>query len=524
MTWRQFLLLAMLGIFAAGVVAAFQPAPGYMDADYYAAGGFQLAAGRGFTEPYLWNYLDEPAGLPHPSNAYWMPLAAMLGAAGAVLFGPSSWTAARIGFLMVAGSLPPLCAVLAYALTSRRDLALTSGLLAVFSGFYLQYLPVTDTFGPYMLLGCLFFLTFGSQKLGEAWKGFLLGLLAGLLHLTRADGLLWLFIACLALVLPASRSQSKFRSRSGLSLGLCLVGYLIVMGPWLLRNWSVFGTLLAPGGSRSLWLTTYDQLFAYPASGITFAAWWQSGLRAILEVRLWSLGMNLANALAVQGEVYLLPLIGIGLWTLRKDRRVQMAGVAWMLTLGVMTVVFPFAGARGGFLHSGAAVQLVWWALAPIGLDRVILWGEEHRGWKAFQARPIFLTAMVTAALLLTAFVVQARVIGGLNHLPAWGQENASYRQIGQFLTKQGAPQGAVVMVADPPGFYLSSGHPAIAVPDGDARGVHSAAKRYGAQYLVLEKDSTPRGLASLYDQPAGNADLSYLGTVGGARVFFIQP
>lgn len=101
MTWRQYLLLALLGLLAAGIVAAFQPAPGYMDADYYAAGGFQLASGRGFTEPYLWNYLDEPAGLPHPSNAYWMPLAAMLGAAGAVLFGPSSWTAARIGFLMV---------------------------------------------------------------------------------------------------------------------------------------------------------------------------------------------------------------------------------------------------------------------------------------------------------------------------------------------------------------------------------------------------------------------------------------
>jgi len=524
MTWRQSLLLAMLGIVAAGVVAAFQPSPGYMDADYYAAGGFQLAAGRGFTEPYLWNYLDEPAGLPHPSNAYWMPLAALLGAAGAVLFGPSSWTAARIGFLLVAGSLPPLCAALAYALTSRRDLALTSGLLAVFCGFYLQYLPVTDTFGPYMLLGCLFFLTLGSQRLSESWRGFLLGLLAGLLHLTRADGLLWLFIACLALVLSAYRSPGRFRSRPIVALGLSLAGYLIVMGPWLLRNWSVFGTLLAPGGSRSLWLTSYNQLFAYPASGITFAAWWQSGLRAILQVRLWALGMNLANTLAVQGEVYLLPLIGIGLWALRKDRRVQVAGAAWILTLGVMTVVFPFAGARGGFLHSGAAVQPVWWALAPVGLDRVILWGEERRGWKAPQARPVFQTALVIAALLLTAFVIRARVIGGSNQGPAWGQENTAYRQIGQFLSKQGALQGSIVMVANPPGFYLSSGHPAIAVPDGDARVVQSAAKRYGAEYLVLEKDSLPSGLVPLYNQPAGNGGLSYLGTIGEARVFFIQP
>jgi hypothetical protein len=233
--------------------------------------------------------------------------------------------------------------------------------------------------------------------------------------------------------------------------------------------------------------------------------------------------MNLANALAVQGEVYLLPLIGIGLWALRKDRRVQIAGVAWLVTFGVMTVVFPFAGARGGFLHSGAAVQTVWWAMAPIGLDRVVLWGEEQRGWKASQARPVFQTAIVTAALFLTAFVVWARVIGGLNRVSVWGQENVSYSRIGQFLSSQGAPRASVVMVANPPGFYLASGHPAIAVPDGNAATVQSAAKRYSAQYLVLEKDSTPSGLASLYAQPVGNAGLSYLGTVGEARVFFIQ-
>jgi hypothetical protein len=524
MTWRHFLLLGLLGLLTAGVVSAFQPAPGYMDADYYAAGGFQLAAGRGFTEPYLWNYLDEPAGLPHPSNAYWMPLASLLAAAGAMLFGPLSWTAARIGFLLVAGCLPPLCAALGYALTARRDLALASGLLAAFSGFYLQYLPVTDTFGPYMLLGCLFFLTLGNRRWSDGWRGFLLGLLAGLLHLTRADGLLWLLIACLALVIFVSPGRARSPSRTIAGLALCLAGYLIVMGPWMLRNWSVFGTLLAPGGSRSLWLTTYNQLFAYPASGITFTAWWQSGLRAIAEVRLWSLGMNLANALAVQGEVYLLPLIGIGLWVLRKDRRVQIAGAAWLLTLGAMTLVFPFAGARGGFLHSGAAVQSVWWALAPIGLDRVILWGEKKRGWNASQARPLFQKAMVVAAVLLSAFLVWTRVIGGANHAQAWGTENVSYRQIGAFLSSRGISKGAVVVVANPPGFYLATGYSAIAVPDGTAETVQAVGRMYGARYLVLEKDSMPKGMQVIYDRPASFAGLTLLGELEDAHVYLIQP
>ena len=39
--------------------------PGYTDAYYYAVGARQLHAGRGFTEPFVWNYLDPPAALPH---------------------------------------------------------------------------------------------------------------------------------------------------------------------------------------------------------------------------------------------------------------------------------------------------------------------------------------------------------------------------------------------------------------------------------------------------------------------------
>ena len=170
------------------------------------------------------------------------------------------------------------------------------------------------------------------------------------------------------------------------SLISVFAGYLLVMAPWFVRNISAFGTPLGPGGSKMLWLTTYDQLFSYPASQLTFTAWWQSGIAAILKARFWALGINLERTLAEQGEIFLLPLIGAGLWHLRKDRRMQLAGLAWLLTFAAMTVAFPFAGARGGFFHSGAALQPVWWALAPLGLDRAIEWGSRKRGWDAAQA------------------------------------------------------------------------------------------------------------------------------------------
>ncbi len=521
MTWRQYLLLALLGLAAATFVAALQSSPGYMDADYYYAGGLQLVNGHGFTEPYLWNYLDDPAGLPHPSHAYWMPLASLLAAAGAALFGPASWFAARTGFLLIAALIPPLTAALAWSFTSRCNLALTSGLLAVFPAFYLSFLPVTDTFGLYMLFGGLFFLIINRKS--SALNPLLLGLLAGLMHLARADGLLWLLVAFLAVlfVLPKPPKRRFYFIFSFLIL--TLAGYLLVMTPWFIRNFFTFGSFLAPGGSKMLWFTSYDQLFGYPASQITFSTWWQSGLRTILRVRVWSLGLNLSNMLSVQGEVFLLPLIGLGLWHLRKDRRVQLAVLAWLVILVIMTVVFPFAGARGGFFHSGASVQTVWWALAPVGLDRVILWGNRQRGWNAAQAGTIFRSGLVALAVILTAVIVYGRVMGGGGG-PVWDQEKTAYSQIKTILVSQGMTDEAVVMVANPPGFYLASGNPAIAVPDGDESTLLRVARRYGAKYVILEQGGTPSGLMPVYDHPEEQTGLHYLGDISGAHIYGIQP
>ena len=522
MNWRHYLLLASLGLALSTTVAAFQPVPGYMDADYYYAGGLQLAAGRGFTEPFLWNYLDDPAGLPHPAFSYWMPLTSLLAALGMTLTGHHNWFAARLGFLALSAILPPLTAALSYSLTSRRDLALTAGLLAVFSGFYALYLPVTDTFGLYMLFGAFFFLTVNRKS--SIVNSLLLGLLAGFMHLSRADGVLWMLLALLVVVLQKPIHHSSSITFYVLRITSCIFSYLLIISPWLMRNMAVFGTPLAPGGSRVLWLTRYDQLFAYPASQLTFASWWHSGLTEILKVRLWVLSLNLESALAVQGSIFLLPLILIGLWQLRKENRTWLAVLTWGVTLTAMTLVFPFAGARGGFFHSGAALQPFWWAVAPLGLARVIAWGARRRGWQEKQALTVFLAGLVVIAALLTAWIVQGRVIGTFNGEQAWGREAAAYSQIEEFLVEQGAPDEAVVIVANPPGYYLTSGRPAVAVPDGDAQTVLDVAHRYGGLYLILEQGSLPGGLARLYDQPIGQPDFRFLGEVEAARIYVIQP
>ncbi|MBE9509190.1 MAG: hypothetical protein IMY86_14220, partial [Chloroflexi bacterium] len=61
---RDLLWLLFLALAVRLAVAALIRRPGYMDTAYYAAGAVRLAQGGGLSEPFLWNYLDDPAGLP----------------------------------------------------------------------------------------------------------------------------------------------------------------------------------------------------------------------------------------------------------------------------------------------------------------------------------------------------------------------------------------------------------------------------------------------------------------------------
>src|SRR5512139_3595080 len=112
MSRRLFFGLFLAGVLITLMAALPQAAPGYMDADYYYAGALRIAAGQGATEPYLWNYLNDPSGLPAPSFAYWMPLVSLIAALGLKLAGAFGWWGARIPFFLLAGLVPPLTGLL----------------------------------------------------------------------------------------------------------------------------------------------------------------------------------------------------------------------------------------------------------------------------------------------------------------------------------------------------------------------------------------------------------------------------
>jgi 4-amino-4-deoxy-L-arabinose transferase-like glycosyltransferase len=490
--------------------------PGYTDAYYYAVGAQQLDAGRGFEEPFIWNYLDPPESVPHPGYLYWMPLTAILGWLGLAVVGVS-FGALQLPFVLVSALLPLMAYAIAWDLTREQKHAVLSGLLAVFPGFYTHVLVLPDNFAPFALAGCVSLWAAGrglrDRKL--LWFG-LAGLAAGLGHLARADGLLLLGVAlaaALALVLPQIRSG---RGRPApwwfgvASAALVFAGYLIAMGPWFLRNWSVFGTPLPGAGMKTMFLTTYDDMFAYgrPLTLQGYLAW---GWGEILTSKTQALWLNLQRLWVENLLIFLLPFSTLGLWNLRRERLLWPFFLYLPLLFLSMTLVFTFPGVRGGLFHSGGALLPFFFATAGPGLEAVLRWAARRfRGWHVKRAWRVFSAGLVGLAVLVTALALWRAGV----YTDAWNERDLGYSEIADWLTGQDAGQ-AIVMVGNAPGFTWHSGHMAIAIPNEPLETIVDVAGRYGARYLVLDA-ARPRTTDRLYEGEEAHPELLLRYTVEG--------
>jgi hypothetical protein len=267
---------------------------------------------------------------------------------------------------------------------------------------------------------------------------------------------------------------------------------------------------MAPGGSRALWLDNYDQTFTYPPENLNMESFLANGWNEILSDRLWALGTNLQSGFAAHGGIILFPFIVAGIIYFRKDERVKLAATAWLILFLVMTFIFPFAGARGAFFHAGAALQPMWWTLAPLGLDEILL-SLEKRNWGNDQTKVIFRSALVMVAIILTAFVVNLRLF-----TLGWGEGEADYPAAEELLLKNGIQDDDIVIVRNAPGYYIGTGRSAISIPYGGEEAILAVADQFDANYLVLESKAALSQIKDLIDNPLNQTNFILLGEING--------
>jgi hypothetical protein len=496
---RWFLALFALALLVGTGLAVIIRQPGYTDAYYMFNTGQRFATGQGLTAPYLWTYIDAPASLPAPSHRYWMPLAS-LAAASSMALGSPAFGWAQIPFVACYAGLVVVGAWVSATLGRKRRHALTSGLLVLFSGYYMPFWTNTDTFALFGLLGSMALLSSGQARTTANWRWYALGgALSGLAHLTRPDGVLLLGVLFWAALWPTANHRPR-RQQTGLAL-VAAAAYLAIMLPWFARNLAELGTPLATGGTQTIWLRGYDEIVSYPARA-SAQSFWDWGWSNILASRWEALLSNLGTFLAAETWGILGPFVVAGIWLRRREPLLSGVVLYAIILHGVMTVVFAYPGYRGGLFHSASALLPFWAGTGVVGLERGIDWMAARRRWPLPQAQIVFNSALVVIAIGLSAFAIVRQV-------PSWNTDGSFYRALARDL-----PPKAVVILNDPAALYFHTGLQGLAVPDSDPDIVSELAARYGATHLVLDRNRT-NPFSGLYEGSDTRPYLRLTGTYG---------
>jgi len=512
----DWLWIALIGLAVHGWWATRLEYPTYMDAYYYTTNGQRLAAGFGFTEMIVWQFLDMPTALPTPSHSYWMPLPSILAAVG---YGMTSrFEGAQFPFWLLAGLLPLLSVAISRHIVHQRWQIWTAALLTISGGFYVNFFGQPSTFAPFAWAGglCLLALAHASKSGKTRWW-LVAGVMAGLGHLTRADGVLLLLVAVLVW---GSGLSETIRKRDGYrpparwsplrSIANLMIGYLLIMGGWFVRNVVVFGSPLSTVGTQTIFLTTYDDLFAYGRS-FDFSHLLAWGWANIARSKLQGLSIAGQTFVAVSCLTFLTPFILWAWHRLRKEPETWpwLRPMTWYCAalFITMSLVFTFPGGRGGLFHSSAALWPWFMALAASGIEFAVDWtAAKLPHWQPERAKRIFAGLFVGIAFVVSFAVGLMRTSSS--------QEAALYQEIAAIL-----PDTAVVMVGNAPGFYYHTGLPAISVPNESVEVLLQAANQYHVTHLILDQDR-PQPLAALYENVARYPQIEWVRDFAGSKLY----
>lgn len=510
MSRKHYIFLFFLALILFSVNLIFQQTAGYFDSQYYFLGGKSISNGS-FSSNVIWNYLDDPQKLPYPLFTYWMPLPGMLSAIFMWLFSKQSFFLGRLPFLLLSALIPPLTAYISFHYFKNRFSALVAGSLAIFSGIYFKFFAIPETISLYILLGALFVLSF--QKLlsdlfkdREFFVALVVGILAGLLHLTRVDGLIFLLVALVWVSFQFFQfkgSPVPPRKILFFRIGLIFSGYLLITGWWYIRNLTMFGTLLSPASSHAVWIANYDDTFIYPASQLNFTYWLNYGFQN-KALQIWqAVKLNFANLIAVQLSLVGLPLFILSFIKRRHSKVFLLPLILFSCLYVLMTFVFSLAGGRGGYIHAMASLQIFFWILIADGLTIFLEWGIRRRNWKKRRSQIMFGSALIICTMILTFVFYQKDVLGNGDRIKVWDYESTEFQQIEMVVAQKTNSTSDVIMINNPIGYNLATDRGSIVIPSAKWTDLSTLIDKFHVKYIVLDSNL-----------PKDNSDISQWETV----------
>ncbi len=362
--------------------------PPYMDSFYYVDIARNLARGRGFGENFVWNYLGGMPPLPHPSSAYWLPgmsvLLAPVLALGGGYHGAALMTAAT------AALCPLLAAIIGRDLFGTPRHSLTMAGLTLFNGVWFHDWTTPDAFVLYAALATatLLLAAKGLQGKGPGHGTALYagaGFTAGLATLTRQEGSLLLLALLLAVAITPPARRLLW---TGGVLGSVAL-FALAQAPWTLHNLLAYGRLAPAGGTRTLWMRSYDSFYALRADLLTPRAYAHWGLSHIVGARLDAALLELAVWAALWLVVLTPPLLA-GLCLLWRRVEYRPFLLYWAVLALAMPLLFTATLEHGTLGHASGALVPYGSGLVVAGIDVLagLLTRRRRRGRSDDATRP----------------------------------------------------------------------------------------------------------------------------------------
>ena len=502
--WRDLAVLGAIALVVRAAAAWLVPFPPHVDAAYYTMIAEQLATSQGFTAPALWSFLEVggrlPATptLPVPSNGHWMPMPAIVSAAGMAVMGPD-WRAGQVPMVVLSGLLVSMTYLGGRLLLRSRRVAMLAAILAIAAGPLLLMYPLVESFAVFGVFGGGVLLT-SVRAVDAPRPGPWLvagGALAGLASLTRIDGTLLVLAPATAWLVRRPFGRGGFASPAS-ALGwsvLSAAGFLAVVSPWLIRNVEIFGTPLPSPGDRMLWIRDYNEHLSISLD-LTLERYVAWGPVPIVGSKAGAAVQLVGRTLGLFGGIFALSFVA-GLWVRRRDPRVAPFTVYFLAMLALMVLLFTEHAPKGAFLHTAPA----WLPLAlPLGVAGIAPLASWMGRWWGILRRPAthrFLEVVgVAGAVVLAA-------AGALVLLGQWETRLERHGAAADFLGAEASPDD-VLLASDPSSLYLLTGLRGVATSFDPYPVIANVVEGYGVDWIVVTLEAgADRDPLNLWDGAA---------------------
>ncbi len=523
-SWLVPISLFLFALLVRLVAIAWVPFPPTEGSLYYLDVARNLVEGHGLTTNALWSYANPPFSLPRPAFDLWLPLASLVAAVPMLIggtahqVGPTRWR--RAGSLSRAPGLgrgpgsgrdgwprwAPVEGIGDHRGTARRGPGAVPG---GHGGARFERAvrgPGHPRRAPHLRACC------GRQRwqwpstlADRAWSWVSA---LGLTYLARQE-VVWIGLALLILAVPTIRTVTPGgRARHAVRLlGPVVVGGLLLVVPWLVRQQLTFGGGATAQALENMFLLRNEQIFAVHDRP-TLAGWLGQGIGAVAVAPLRAAGTQLIDALLVGafpvGLVGLLSIIGLRRRaSLRHPTALVVLLLAGGITFLATALLFPVATLWGTFAHASGPLLIGLIVATVLGVDGLMTRISIARHWERIN---VIVGPAALLALAIPIALVQLASVAGTA-----GTFERRLAAVRVALDVSGEPTEGPIMSDHPMSLSWVLGRPVLVVPDDPPGTLAEIARATGATTLVMFDDRgrypeallVPAAPTCLADDPA---------------------